>query len=130
LIPSDAQLKGALTEVSVLRTRAKVGIDFTLLVIGEHEFPIQIRKVVAVTPVQTDIEVLLGGFRTLMGAMLGAAIGAGSEDWHVIEMGIVAGGQPSDSGKSGIPITVVLARDLEICSRLGRAARQKTVEHR
>jgi hypothetical protein len=109
LIPPEALLKGALNEVSVLRTQARVGIDFTLLVIGESEFPIQTRTVVAVAPVQTDIEVLLSGFRTLMGAMLGAAVGAGSEDWHVIEMGIVAGGQPSDNGTSGIPMTVVLA---------------------
>jgi hypothetical protein len=114
VIPSGAALKGNLEKLSKFGASGRADINFTVLFIRDRSFPIQTRRVVVITPLISDTDILATAFATLVGGTLGAAIAAASGDGRMIDRGLLAGGTASVSVKTVVPITVSLTDDLEI----------------
>jgi hypothetical protein len=114
VIPSGARLKGALDEVSFFGAKARVRMHFTALLNSAQVLPIHTRRVVAITPVRSDIEALGTAFRMLVGGSLGAAFGAGTGDPQLIHPGMLVGTSASEAGATEVPIRVILSQDLKV----------------
>lgn len=113
-IRPGSQLKGTLEELSLDDHTGKAQINFTLLLIGGRTLPIQTHAVAVVLPVQGDAEILRTTFRILTGATFGAAVGAASQDVRLIRRGLFDGARLTIPVKDIVPITVILAGDLEV----------------
>jgi hypothetical protein len=114
VIPSGAQLKGDLEDVSVLDGAATAKIHFNVLLTGGNAIAIQTRQIVITTPIRSDIQTVSKGLKTIVGASLGAAVGAASGDPRVVSRGLIEGAVATTSAGSPVPITVILTRDLEM----------------
>ena len=113
-IPPGAELRGELETVSVSGTTAKSTVKFNRLLTGGHAFEIETRQIVVKIPVQSDTEIIGSALRTLMGATLGAAIGASARDPKVFNGGLYEAAAASVELDVEVPITVTLLRELEI----------------
>ena len=114
VISPGAQLKGTLHPVSTTGTTAKTRISFITLAMSGRFFTIKTEPIVIVTPVQSDISILAGALRIIVGAAIGAGMGAFSGDERLVERELLEGAAPGLSVESTVPITVILAADLEI----------------
>ena len=114
VIPSGAQLRGSLEELSVGRGTAKVTVNFTVLLIEDRNFTVQTRPVAAIIPVLSDTQIFAGVLKALTGAGLGAAIGAASGDPALLNSGLAEGTVSSLSEEISVPVKVVLIRGLNV----------------
>ena len=114
VIPSGAQLRGSLEELSVGRGTAKVTVNFTVLLIEDRNFTVQTRPVAAIIPVLSDTQIFAGVLKALTGAGLGAAIGAASGDPALLNSGLAEGTVSSLSQEVSVPVKVVLIRGLNV----------------
>jgi hypothetical protein len=114
LIPDGAWLKGELEEFTASDVKARANIRFDQLVIHSRAVPIQARSVVFVAPIQSDVQILSTTLKTLVGAGLGASVGANSGDVRLVDGGVRLGIVASSLGDAAIPVTVVLVRGVTI----------------
>jgi len=114
VIPSEAQLKGNLEQVTLSDGRAEVRIRFSMLVIRQQPFKIHARQVTLRIPVVSDIEELSAALKTLMATSLGTSIGAASGDDRLLERGLLEGTKIVEATGISIPISVTLTRDLTV----------------
>jgi hypothetical protein len=114
VIPPGAELKGELEKVSISGTTAKSTVKFNRLLTGGQAFEIETRQIEVKIPVQSDTEIIGSALRTLMGATLGAALGAQARDPKVFYGGIYEAAAASVTLDVEVPITVTLLRELEI----------------
>ena len=114
VIPSGAQLRGSLEELSVGRENARLTVNFTVLSIEDRNFTIQTRPVAAIIPVLSDTQIFAGVLKALTGAGLGAAIGAASGDPALLNSGLAEGTVSSLSQEVSVPVKVVLIRGLNV----------------
>jgi hypothetical protein len=114
VIPSEAQLKGRLEQISVADGRAEVRIRFSALLIRGQRFDIHARQVSVRIPVVSDIEELSAALGTLIATSLGTSLGAASGDRRLAERGLLEGTKIVDATGISIPVTVTLTRNLEV----------------
>jgi hypothetical protein len=113
-VPSGTQLKGIVEKVRVSGTVACTDIRFDAMLLDDVYLTIEADAITARIPVQSDTEILAAALRTLMGATMGAAIGAGSNDPRLVDRGLIEGTATSTPEQIEVPIAVTLARLLEI----------------
>ena len=114
VIPSGAQLRGSLEELSVGRENARLTVNFTVLLIEDRNFTVQTRPVAAIIPVLSDTQIFAGVLKALTGAGLGAALGAASGDPALLNRGLAGGTVSSLSEEISVPVKVVLIRGLNV----------------
>jgi hypothetical protein len=113
-IPAGSQLKGNLKDLSVLGQRGRATIAFNTVSINGRNHDIHTRPVIVMTPLLSDMAVLGGALRSLMGVSLGTAIGASSRDLRMVESGVIHGTWESEGTQTDTPMTVVLLRDAKV----------------
>jgi hypothetical protein len=114
VIPPGAKLEGELENPSVSRSTIKADITFTRLTLSGRSHGIQTQPTKVVAPVRRDIKTLLNALNTIVGAGIGASLGAASRNARLLEDGLLQGARSSLTIKSAVHITVVLSRDLKI----------------
>jgi hypothetical protein len=114
LIPDGAWLNGELEEFVVSDSKAWANIRFTQLVIRDRSFSVQTRRVVFVIPVQSDIQILGTILKTLVGAGLGAAVGADTGDKRLLDSGLRVGVVSSVFSGAMAPVSIVLVRGVTV----------------
>src|SRR5215471_7963571 len=107
-IPAGSQLKGDLKHLHVFGQRGKATIDFNTVSINGRNHDIHTQPVIVMTPLLSDMAVLGGALRSLMGVSLGTAIGASSRDPRMVESGVIHGTWESEGLQTDTPMTVVL----------------------
>jgi len=111
---TETQLKGEIEDLTILGNSAKVSMEFTNLLLPGRTFTVQTQPVVAVIPIRSDAEIVSNTFRMLIGASIGAAIGAASENNQLIPSGLIEGARPTASVEQEVPIAVILVRDVNL----------------
>jgi hypothetical protein len=114
VIPTEAELKGSLEQISVSHKRAELLIRFSVLVIRGQRFNIDARQVSVRVPIVSDIDELRASFETLMATTLGTSIGGGSGDPRLVKRGLLEGTKMLDTTGISIPIAVTLTKDLKV----------------
>lgn len=113
-IPAGSLLKGDLKHLYVFGKRGRATIDFNTVNINGRNHDIHTRQVIVMTPVLSDMAVLGGALRSLMGVSLGTAMGASSRDPRMVESGVIHGTWESEETQTGTSITIVLLRDVKV----------------
>lgn len=113
-ILSGAQLRGELEQISKRGPKARVSVNFSVLIANGRSLSIQTRRVVKTIPIHSDIDTFSTAFGALLGASVGAAVGAASGDLRLIDRGVQEGAKNTISPDPAIHITVVLASGLEV----------------
>jgi hypothetical protein len=114
VIPSGAQLEGIVETVSKFDDTGEAQLRFSILGSNGRSVEIQTQTVVVKGPIVDDVEILTGALQSMMGATLGAAIGAETGDVRLIERGVIEGLGSSAPTDNTVSVMVVLARDLAI----------------
>src|SRR5262245_48904990 len=114
MIAPGARLKGNLEKISVVGSTANAYIHFKTLITDDHVVPIQTRTLSVVLPVRSDIRIFASGLRVILGATIGAAMGAAAGDPHLIGGGVVQGALATTPVEAQVPITVTLIRETTI----------------
>ena len=114
VVPHGARLEGDLKSIKVFQTTVEAVITFRVLTVGDRSVSIQTRPIMLLAPAQSDTAILGAALKTIVGAGIGAGIGASSRDERLIENGLVEVAKAFLSAESAVPVTVTLARDLEI----------------
>ena len=114
VIPSEAELKGSLEQISVSHKRAELLVRFSGLVIRRQRFNIDAGQVSVRVPIVNDIDELSAAFETLMATTLGTSFGGGSGDPRLVERGLIEGSRILDTTGISIPIAVTLTKDLKV----------------
>ena len=113
-IPAGSQLKGDLKHLHVFGQRGKATIDFNTVSINGRNHDIHTQPVIVMTPLLSDMAVLGGALRSLMGVSLGTAIGASSRDPRMVESGVIHGTWESEGTQTDTRMTVVLLIDAKV----------------
>jgi hypothetical protein len=114
VIPSSVQLKGNLEKISVSGSTVKAEIDFTLLLTPDRRYAIKTRPVVVDTPTRSDAQIFASELKVIMGASLGAMMGAASGNRELVGPGLIRGAIATGPVESAVPVTVILIRELKI----------------
>jgi hypothetical protein len=114
LIPSGAHLEGDLKDMTVFGTTVKAVVAFRVLTVGDRSFSIQTRPIMVAVPARSDTAILIAALRTIVGAGIGAGMGASSKDERLLQHALLEAASSSLSVESATRITVTLIHDLEI----------------
>jgi hypothetical protein len=114
VIPPGAQLTGNLQSLSIQGHITQAAIHFTALRIGERLIAIQTDPVAFTTKTQSETDILSSAAKTLTGASIGAAVGAGSQDLRLVRRGMFEALDAMPALEPSIRLRVPVSQDLEI----------------
>ncbi len=112
-ILNAATASAKLDEVSASKGGAvRARLHFVLLAVHGGVSAIQTQPITLIATIPSDTDILTSAFRTMIGAAIGAGLGASSGDRRLLERGLMEGAATGLPVKSAISVTFVLTADL------------------